>query len=272
MVSRVQLLSLTNCADTIVGNGMIRGVSGGEKKRVTTGEIVVGPSKVLFMDEISTGARPHQSICLVACANDNLLVVTSFFMMFSVRKPYQYALLARHAFVVLGCGNAFNRMPSGWCAIARAPPNMSHRLRACRPRQRVDVHDRAVAAQPRARHGRDHRCRAAAARAAGAPPPPLCTCGHCVAAKRTARRRTRGRNTVHAKDSGRRRKFILSLPAGVRLVRRRAAARERPHPLPGAPRRRHGPLQDTWIRVHRPQGRGGLPSGAPPCACLPRCW
>jgi ABC-type multidrug transport system ATPase subunit len=51
----VQLLSLVNCADTIVGDGMTRGVSGGEKKRVTSGEIMVGPSKVLFMDEISTG-------------------------------------------------------------------------------------------------------------------------------------------------------------------------------------------------------------------------
>ena len=56
-MARVQLLSLVNCADTIVGDGMMRGVSGGEKKRVTTGEIVVGPSKVLFMDEISTGAN-----------------------------------------------------------------------------------------------------------------------------------------------------------------------------------------------------------------------
>ena len=51
----LQLLSLVNCADTIVGSGMIRGVSGGEKKRVTTGEMLAGPSKVLFMDEISTG-------------------------------------------------------------------------------------------------------------------------------------------------------------------------------------------------------------------------
>ena len=50
------MLQLVNCADTVVGDGMTRGVSGGEKKRVTTGEIVVGPSKVLFMDEISTGA------------------------------------------------------------------------------------------------------------------------------------------------------------------------------------------------------------------------
>ena len=35
---------------------MVRGVSGGEKKRVTTGEILVGGARVLLMDEISTGA------------------------------------------------------------------------------------------------------------------------------------------------------------------------------------------------------------------------
>ena len=41
------------CADTIVGSHIRRGISGGQKKRVTTGEIVVGPCKVLLMDEIS---------------------------------------------------------------------------------------------------------------------------------------------------------------------------------------------------------------------------
>jgi hypothetical protein len=57
----VQVLGLVNCADTIVGDGQTRGVSGGEKKRVTTGEIVVGPTRVLFMDEISTGVHPAGS-------------------------------------------------------------------------------------------------------------------------------------------------------------------------------------------------------------------
>ncbi|KAI3990651.1 hypothetical protein MKX01_022951 [Papaver californicum] len=38
-----------------VGNEMIRRISGGEKKRLTTGEMLVGPTKVFFMDEISTG-------------------------------------------------------------------------------------------------------------------------------------------------------------------------------------------------------------------------
>lgn len=39
----------------MVGDQMIRGISGGQRKRVTTGEMIVGPSKVLLMDEISTG-------------------------------------------------------------------------------------------------------------------------------------------------------------------------------------------------------------------------
>ncbi|KAJ4755462.1 Drug resistance transporter-like ABC domain protein [Rhynchospora pubera] len=37
----LKILGLENCADTIVGNQMLRGISGGEKKRVTTGEMMV---------------------------------------------------------------------------------------------------------------------------------------------------------------------------------------------------------------------------------------
>lgn len=51
----MKILGLDICADTMVGNEMLRGISGGQKKRVTTGEMIVGPKKTLFMDEISTG-------------------------------------------------------------------------------------------------------------------------------------------------------------------------------------------------------------------------
>ncbi|KAI9106703.1 hypothetical protein K1719_022231 [Acacia pycnantha] len=51
----LKILGLDICADIMVGDGMIRGISGGQKKRVTTGEMLVGPVRVLFMDEISTG-------------------------------------------------------------------------------------------------------------------------------------------------------------------------------------------------------------------------
>ncbi|KAG8643737.1 hypothetical protein MANES_11G063300v8 [Manihot esculenta] len=51
----LKILGLEVCADTMVGDDMLRGISGGQRKRVTTGEMLVGPSKALFMDEISTG-------------------------------------------------------------------------------------------------------------------------------------------------------------------------------------------------------------------------
>ncbi|KAK0595711.1 hypothetical protein LWI29_009274 [Acer saccharum] len=51
----IKVLGLENCADTMVGDDMIRGISGGQRKRVTTGELLVGPARVLLMDEISTG-------------------------------------------------------------------------------------------------------------------------------------------------------------------------------------------------------------------------
>ncbi|KAF8696867.1 hypothetical protein HU200_036506 [Digitaria exilis] len=51
----LKILGLEICADTVVGNEMMRGISGGQRKRVTTGEMLVGPARALFMDEISTG-------------------------------------------------------------------------------------------------------------------------------------------------------------------------------------------------------------------------
>ncbi|KAK8579730.1 hypothetical protein V6N12_070040 [Hibiscus sabdariffa] len=51
----LKILGLDICSDIMVGDDMRRGISGGQKKRVTTGEMLVGPAKALFMDEISTG-------------------------------------------------------------------------------------------------------------------------------------------------------------------------------------------------------------------------
>lgn len=39
----IRLLGIENCVDTVVGNAYLRGVSGGERKRVTSAEMLVGP-------------------------------------------------------------------------------------------------------------------------------------------------------------------------------------------------------------------------------------
>ncbi|KAL8476450.1 hypothetical protein ACS0TY_028932 [Phlomoides rotata] len=51
----LKLLGLDICANIMVGDNMRKGISGGQKRRVTTGEMLVGPAKVLLMDEISNG-------------------------------------------------------------------------------------------------------------------------------------------------------------------------------------------------------------------------
>ena len=48
-------LGLTHVRDTFVGDDDIRGVSGGQRRRVTVGEMMLGASPVLLGDEISNG-------------------------------------------------------------------------------------------------------------------------------------------------------------------------------------------------------------------------
>ena len=45
----IQLLRLTDAEGTFIGNEMIRGVSGGEKKRVTIAEMIMGIARVLVL-------------------------------------------------------------------------------------------------------------------------------------------------------------------------------------------------------------------------------
>ncbi|KAJ7546115.1 hypothetical protein O6H91_08G025200 [Diphasiastrum complanatum] len=71
----LKLLGLDNCADTLVGDQMRRGISGGQRKRLTTGEMLVGPAKVLLMDEISTGLDSSTTYQIVKCLRQTVHVL-----------------------------------------------------------------------------------------------------------------------------------------------------------------------------------------------------
>jgi len=51
----LRILGIDHVRDTIVGNAAIRGVSGGQRRRVTVGEMLMGKARVMCGDEISTG-------------------------------------------------------------------------------------------------------------------------------------------------------------------------------------------------------------------------
>ncbi|XP_050220408.1 pleiotropic drug resistance protein 3-like [Mercurialis annua] len=82
----LKILGLDFCADTMVGDAMKRGISGGQKKRLTTGEMIVGPAKALFMDEISNGLDSSTAFQIVSCLQ-HLVHITDATALISLLQP-----------------------------------------------------------------------------------------------------------------------------------------------------------------------------------------
>ncbi|TVU38820.1 hypothetical protein EJB05_12212 [Eragrostis curvula] len=82
----LKVLGLDICADIIVGDEMKRGISGGQKKRVTTGEMLTGPAKALFMDEISTGLDSSSTFQIVKYIRQTVHVL-NYTVMISLLQP-----------------------------------------------------------------------------------------------------------------------------------------------------------------------------------------
>ncbi|XP_050220411.1 pleiotropic drug resistance protein 3-like [Mercurialis annua] len=82
----LKILGLDTCADIMVGSALRRGISGGQKKRLTTGEMIVGPTKALFMDEISTGLDSSTTFQIVTCLQQ-LVHITDSTALISLLQP-----------------------------------------------------------------------------------------------------------------------------------------------------------------------------------------
>ncbi|KAL0417621.1 UNVERIFIED_CONTAM: Pleiotropic drug resistance protein 2 [Sesamum radiatum] len=82
----LKILGLDICADIMVGDDMRRGISGGQKKRVTTGEMLVGPAKAFFMDEISTGLDSSTTFQIVKFMRQ-MVHINDITMVISLLQP-----------------------------------------------------------------------------------------------------------------------------------------------------------------------------------------
>lgn len=65
----LELLGLKECQDTIVGDAMHRGISGGQKKRVTLGEMMITQARVLCLDEFSNGLDAAATLDITAAVS-----------------------------------------------------------------------------------------------------------------------------------------------------------------------------------------------------------
>ncbi|KAJ9469406.1 ABC transporter G family member 7 [Diplonema papillatum] len=74
-------LGLQTCADTMVGSLMIKGISGGEKKRTSIGVELISSPSVIFLDEPTSGLDSHSAFEVVkhlrALANSGSTIVCS---------------------------------------------------------------------------------------------------------------------------------------------------------------------------------------------------
>lgn len=63
-------LGLSKCSDTKIGNNLIRGISGGERKRTSIGvELLTNPA-MLFLDEPTTGLDSTTALSVISLLRD----------------------------------------------------------------------------------------------------------------------------------------------------------------------------------------------------------
>ena len=79
-------LGLVAAADTVVGNEMIRGISGGERKRVAIGMDLLHDPKLIFMDEPTSGLDAFQALNVMTTLKD-LAVRKGRTVVASVHQP-----------------------------------------------------------------------------------------------------------------------------------------------------------------------------------------
>lgn len=61
----IKKLNLTECADTIIGNGQFKkSISGGQKKRVSIGIELLSDPQILIFDEPTSGLDSHNALIL----------------------------------------------------------------------------------------------------------------------------------------------------------------------------------------------------------------
>ena len=69
----IESLQLEKCADTKVGGPTDRGISGGERKRLSIGIELMSQPKVLFLDEPTTGLDAYTALEVMKCVKNQSL-------------------------------------------------------------------------------------------------------------------------------------------------------------------------------------------------------
>ncbi|KAL9150243.1 hypothetical protein ABFS82_12G157100 [Erythranthe guttata] len=96
-------LGLENCQDTMIGGSFVRGVSGGERKRVCIGnEILINPS-LLFLDEPTSGLDSTTALRIVDTLHD--IAEAGKTVITTIHQPSSRLFLKFDKLILLGKGS-----------------------------------------------------------------------------------------------------------------------------------------------------------------------
>ncbi|CAA2954556.1 ABC transporter G family member 22-like isoform X1 [Olea europaea subsp. europaea] len=96
-------LGLERCQDTMIGGSFVRGVSGGEKKRVSIGnEIIINPS-LLFLDEPTSGLDSTTALRIIDTLHD--IAEAGKTVVTTIHQPSSRLFLKFNKLILLGKGS-----------------------------------------------------------------------------------------------------------------------------------------------------------------------
>ena len=98
----ISILHLENCKDTIVGDSLTKGISGGERKRLSVGmEMIINPS-IIFLDEPTSGLDTYTAYSLISNLKD--LTTTGRTVVSTIHQPSSEILLLFDDLILLNHG------------------------------------------------------------------------------------------------------------------------------------------------------------------------
>ncbi len=107
----IDLLGLRDCAEVMIGNAMIKGISGGQKKRTSVGvELITKPS-LLFLDEPTSGLDSFNAYNLVQLLKETAQLNTA--VLCTIHQPSSEVFFLFDQVIFMKSGRIFYQGPTG---------------------------------------------------------------------------------------------------------------------------------------------------------------
>jgi ABC-type multidrug transport system ATPase subunit len=107
----IEELGLTTCCDTIVGGELIKGISGGERKRTSVGVELVTKPALVFLDEPTSGLDSYSAVQL--CQVLKKVANAGSSVLFTIHQPSSEIFNSFDRLILMNKGRVMFQGPVG---------------------------------------------------------------------------------------------------------------------------------------------------------------